>query len=57
MKGETVTTMRCVPSTSSTRPPGRCRALGRDDLRRLEPGRKADMVLIKNDSSPVSSRS
>src|SRR6266480_4211142 len=33
---------------------GGARALGRDDLGRLEPGRKADVVLIKNDSSPVS---
>jgi 5-methylthioadenosine/S-adenosylhomocysteine deaminase len=33
---------------------GGARALGRDDLGRLEPGMKADVVLIKNDSSPVS---
>ena len=33
---------------------GGARALGRDDLGRLEPGSKADVVLIKNDSSPVS---
>ena len=33
---------------------GGARALGRDDLGRLEPGGKADVVLIKNDSSPVS---
>ena len=33
---------------------GGARALGRDDLGRLEPGAKADVVLIKNDSSPVS---
>ena len=33
---------------------GGARALGRDDLGRLEPGAKADLVLIKNDSSPVS---
>ncbi|WP_049572825.1 amidohydrolase family protein [Nonomuraea sp. SBT364] len=33
---------------------GGARALGRDDLGTLEPGRKADLVLIKNDHSPVS---
>jgi cytosine/adenosine deaminase-related metal-dependent hydrolase len=33
---------------------GGAHALGRDDIGRLEPGRKADVVLIKNDSSPVS---
>ena len=33
---------------------GGARALGRDDLGRLEPGKKADVVLIKNDRSPVS---
>ncbi|MFZ5852457.1 MAG: amidohydrolase family protein [Actinomycetota bacterium] len=33
---------------------GGARALGRDDLGRLEPGAKADVVLIKNDRSPVS---
>lgn len=33
---------------------GGARALGRDDLGSLEPGKKADVVLIKNDSSPVS---
>jgi hypothetical protein len=33
---------------------GGARALGRDDLGRLEPGVKADLVLIKNDASPVS---
>jgi 5-methylthioadenosine/S-adenosylhomocysteine deaminase len=32
---------------------GGARALGRDDLGSLEPGKKADVVLIKNDSSPV----
>src|SRR5208282_2128807 len=32
---------------------GGARALGRDDLGRLEPGAKADVVLIKNDASPV----
>jgi cytosine/adenosine deaminase-related metal-dependent hydrolase len=33
---------------------GGARAIGRDDLGTLEPGRKADVVLIKNDDSPVS---
>jgi cytosine/adenosine deaminase-related metal-dependent hydrolase len=34
---------------------GGARAIGRDhDLGRIEPGRKADLVLIKNDASPVS---
>jgi hypothetical protein len=33
---------------------GGARALGRADLGRLEPGLKADVVLLKNDSSPVS---
>jgi 5-methylthioadenosine/S-adenosylhomocysteine deaminase len=33
---------------------GGARALGRDDIGRLEPGCKADVVLLKNVSSPVS---
>ncbi|NUT38884.1 MAG: amidohydrolase family protein [Thermoactinospora sp.] len=33
---------------------GGARAIGRPDLGRLEPGYKADLVLIKNDHSPVS---
>jgi 5-methylthioadenosine/S-adenosylhomocysteine deaminase len=33
---------------------GGARALGRDDLGSLEVGKKADVVLIKNDDSPVS---
>jgi cytosine/adenosine deaminase-related metal-dependent hydrolase len=33
---------------------GGARALGRDDLGSLQPGRKADVVLIKNNHSPVS---
>ncbi|MCU1603886.1 MAG: Cytosine deaminase-like metal-dependent hydrolase [Modestobacter sp.] len=33
---------------------GGARALGRDDLGSLEVGKKADVVLIKNDASPVS---
>ncbi len=33
---------------------GGARALGRGDLGSLEPGKKADVVVIKNDASPVS---
>jgi len=33
---------------------GGARALGRDDLGSLQPGKQADVVLIKNDRSPVS---
>jgi hypothetical protein len=33
---------------------GGARALGRDEIGRLVPGAKADVVLIKNDRSPVS---
>jgi len=33
---------------------GGARALGRDDLGSLEPGKTADVILIKNDASPVS---
>ena len=33
---------------------GGAKALGRDDLGSLEPGKAADVVLIKNDPSPVS---
>ncbi|GAA0588377.1 amidohydrolase family protein [Actinomadura livida] len=33
---------------------GGARAIGRDDLGTLAPGKKADVVLIKNDDSPVS---
>jgi len=33
---------------------GGAHALGRDDLGSLQPGKKADLVLIKNDHSPVS---
>jgi cytosine/adenosine deaminase-related metal-dependent hydrolase len=33
---------------------GGARALGRDDLGVIEPGKKADLVLIKNEHTPVS---
>jgi cytosine/adenosine deaminase-related metal-dependent hydrolase len=33
---------------------GGAHALGRDDIGSLQPGKKADIVLIKNDNSPVS---
>jgi cytosine/adenosine deaminase-related metal-dependent hydrolase len=55
MKGETVThhALRAEHVVDwATR--GGAHALGRNDLGRLEPGFKADVVLIKNDSSPVS---
>jgi hypothetical protein len=54
-KGDTVTTcsLRAEQVVDwATR--GGARALGRDDLGSLEPGKKADVVLIKNDDSPVS---
>src|SRR6266702_1323053 len=55
MKGETVThhKLRAEHVVDwATR--GGARALGRNDLGSLEPGQKADVVLIKNDASPVS---
>ena len=54
-KGETVTQARLRAQQVvgwATR--GGADALGRDDLGRLVPGAKADVVLIKNDRSPVS---
>ncbi len=55
VKGETVThTHLRAEQVVDWATRGGARALGRDDLGRLEPGRKADVVLIKNDSSPVS---
>jgi cytosine/adenosine deaminase-related metal-dependent hydrolase len=55
VKGETVTNshLRAEHVVDwATR--GGARALHRDDLGRLQPGAKADVVLIKNDASPVS---
>ncbi|WP_432943056.1 amidohydrolase family protein [Kribbella sp. CA-253562] len=55
VKGETVTHVHLRAEQVvdwATR--GGARALGRDDLGSLEPGKKADVVLIKNDASPVS---
>ena len=56
LKGETVTqaALRAQSTWSSGRPAGGAHALGRDDLGSLEVGKKADVVLIKNDDSPVS---
>ncbi|MEV0283098.1 amidohydrolase family protein [Kribbella sp. NPDC050820] len=55
MKGDTVTHshLRAEHVVDwATR--GGAKAIGRDDLGSLEPGKKADVVLIKNDDSPVS---
>ena len=54
-KGETVTHVHLRAEQVvdwATR--GGARALGRDDLGRIEPGARADVVLLKNDRSPVS---
>ena len=55
LKGETITHLRLRAQHVvdwATR--GGAHALGRDDLGSLAPGMKADVVLIKNDDSPVS---
>jgi hypothetical protein len=55
VKGDTVTALSLRAEQVvhwATR--GGAHALGRDDLGSLEPGKKADVVLIKNDGSPVS---
>jgi cytosine/adenosine deaminase-related metal-dependent hydrolase len=55
MKGETITHLRLRAQNVvewATR--GGARTLGRDDLGSLQAGKKADVVLIKNDRSPVS---
>ena len=54
-KGDTVTSVHLRAEHVvdwATR--GGARALGRDDIGSLQPGKKADVVLIKNDASPVS---
>jgi cytosine/adenosine deaminase-related metal-dependent hydrolase len=54
LEGETITHLRLRASNVvewATR--GGAHAIGRDDLGSLEPGKKADVVLIKNDASPV----
>ena len=54
-KGDTVTNVHLRAEDVvdwATR--GGARALGRDDIGSLEPGRKADVVLIRNEHSPVS---
>src|SRR5688500_15574636 len=55
LKGETITQLRLRAQQVvdwCTR--GGAHALGRDDLGSLAAGKKADVVLIKNDHSPVS---
>src|SRR3954469_18119488 len=55
LKGETITHLRLRAQQVvewTTR--GGAHTLGRDDLGSLQPGKKADVVLIKNDASPVS---
>jgi cytosine/adenosine deaminase-related metal-dependent hydrolase len=55
LKGETITQLRLRAKQVvewATR--GGAHALGRDDIGSLQPGKKADVVLIKNDDSPVS---
>ena len=55
LKGETITHLRLRAQQVlewTTR--GGAHTIGRDDLGTLQPGKKADVVLIKNDASPVS---
>jgi cytosine/adenosine deaminase-related metal-dependent hydrolase len=55
LQGDTITHLRLRAQQVvewTTR--GGAHALGRDDLGSLEEGKKADVVLIKNDASPVS---
>jgi len=55
VKGETVThTHLRAEHVVHWATRGGAHALGRDDLGSLQPGKKADVVLIKNDDSPVS---
>jgi cytosine/adenosine deaminase-related metal-dependent hydrolase len=54
LEGQTITQLRLRAQKVvdwCTR--GGAHALGRDDLGSLQPGKKADVVLIKNDASPV----
>jgi cytosine/adenosine deaminase-related metal-dependent hydrolase len=54
LAGDTITHLRLRAQNVvewATR--GGARALGRDDIGSLQPGKKADVVLIKNDASPV----
>ena len=55
LQGETITHLRLRAQQVlewTTR--GGAHTIGRDDLGTLQPGKKADVVLIKNDASPVS---
>jgi cytosine/adenosine deaminase-related metal-dependent hydrolase len=55
LKGETITHLRLRAQQVvewATR--GGAHTIGRDDLGSLQPGKKADVVLVKNDASPVS---
>src|SRR5688500_6564701 len=55
LKGDTITQLRLRAQQVvewATR--GGAHAIGRTDIGSLEPGKKADVVLIKNDDSPVS---
>jgi cytosine/adenosine deaminase-related metal-dependent hydrolase len=55
LKGDTVTHVQLrAQDVVGWATSGGARALGRDDLGSLEAGRKADVVLIKNENSPVS---
>ena len=55
VKGETVThTHLRAEQVVNWATRGGAHALGRDDIGSLQPGKKADVVLIKNDNSPVS---
>ncbi|MEV4475528.1 amidohydrolase family protein [Nonomuraea sp. NPDC049504] len=54
-KGETVTHAALrADQVAQWATRGGAEAIGRDDLGVIEPGKKADLVLIKNDHSPVS---
>src|SRR5204863_1069788 len=56
LKGETITQLRLrAQQVLEWCTKGGAHTIGRDsDLGSLEPGKKADVVLIKNDNSPVS---